>query len=384
MYPSITVSNDAAKRLAAGRLWFARSDVVGRKPNIPGIVNLVDRRGRSVGMAFLSPGSQYYLRVFSKSKQKTDKMFWRERIVSANDRRSSFLTTTDAYRVVHAEADGIPAVIIDRYNDIWAIQITASGAMTIAQDLIDIIVQEFAPAAIVEKNSSQSRSSEGVPKEDRIIFGDRSDTVIRELDQRFEVDVLAGQKTGAYLDYRAFRIKAREFVHGLCLDAFCYQGWFSCQIASKAANVISVDGSSSALAAAKRNAQINGHDNIEFVKADVLDYLKKCKREFDFIHLDPPSFSKGAGGRVQAMAGYSRLITSAARLTRRGGVMMVSSCSHAVTEGMLERAAVSALKKLGFDAEVLFSGIQDRDHPVRNGHPESLYLKAIALSLTNS
>ncbi|MFH0798637.1 MAG: class I SAM-dependent rRNA methyltransferase [Pseudomonadota bacterium] len=381
MYSSIVISNEAVKRCEGGELWFPCRDVVGRKPRIAGIVNLIDKRKRFVGMAFLSPGSRYYIRVFSRAPAKADKEFWRERIRRAYERRVPLAATTDAYRVVHAEADGIPSVVIDKYNDIWSLQTTSSGAETIKKDLIEIVVADYSPASVIEKNASQMRKAEGLPTGDRIAFGSRRSATIKEGDQSFEVDVLAGQKTGAYLDYRSFRLKAREFARGRCLDAFCYQGWFSCQIAGAANEVIAIDSSAAAVEAAKKNAAINRHGNIEFVKADVLEFFKGQGEPFDFIHLDPPAFAKGGAKTEAAVRGYRRIVEDALRLLAPHGTLMVSSCSHGITEGVLEKIVAGCLQKAGLACEVIYRGIQDRDHPPLKGHPESLYLKAVAVSV---
>lgn len=380
----IIISNDAVKRCVRGELIFSLRDVVGRRPKHAGIAELKDKRGKFVAIAFVSPGSRYYLRIISRKKEKADRAFWRERILAAYKRRSRLEALTDAYRVVHAEADGIPSVVIDKYNDIWSLQISSAGAETIKNDLAEIIADEFGPASIIEKNDLAIRKFEGLSLAEKTIYGDRSGTFVREGSQRFKVDVLRGQKTGAYLDYRAFRLKAREFAMGFCLDAFCYEGWFSCQIAKSASNVVAVDSSEEAISAAKENARQNGHDNIEFIKSDVFKYLDRCERKFDFIHLDPPPFAKGHGRIESAIAGYKKLLSGALGLINDGGILFVSSCSHAVTENVLEKTVLDCMKRAGFKPEIVFRGIQDVDHPLLKGFPRSLYLKAIAAKVALS
>lgn len=379
MISSLIITNDAARRLAAGELWFAARDVVGRRATLPGIATLLDRRRRFVARAFSSPGSRFLLRVITTSEEAIDREFWRRRIRRAFERRRGLAPTTDAFRVVHAEADGIPGVVIDKYNDVWAIQVSAAGAETVAGDLEEIIVQDFGPAAIVEKNGIAARREEGLPTAQRLAWGTKTSSFVQEGDQRFEVDVLAGQKTGAYLDYRAFRLMAREFARGRCLDAFSYQGWFSCQIAARADAVVAVEASADAMAMARENARSNGHPNIECIRADAFEYLQGCSETFSFIHLDPPPFAKGRAALGAAIAGYRRLLKEAWRLLDSRGVLMVSACSHAITERLLEEVVLGSMVKAGRSGEVVFRGIQDVDHPVLRGFPESLYLKAIAV-----
>lgn len=366
---SLVVSNPAAKRLGRDLFWLSERDVVGLRPRIAGIANLLNKRRHFVGMAFLSPDSRYYLRVFSTTKAQVNRDFWRGRIRKAHKKRAALSNSTNAYRVIHAEADGIPSVVIDKYNDIWVIEITSSGARTVKNDLIDIIVSDYNAASVIEKDDGEGK----------IVFGSKSETVIREGDQKFGVAALSGQKTGAYLDYRAFRAKAREFARGKCLDAFCYQGWFSCWIANFVDKIVAVDSSPRAIEAAKKNAALNNHSNIGFVRDDVFAYLSNCNESFDFIHLDPPSFAKGAGQLHVAVPGYKKLIISALRLLNSGGVFMISSCSHAITQRILEETLVACIEKTGRSCEIIYRGIQDKDHPVLRGHPESLYLKVVAV-----
>jgi 23S rRNA (cytosine1962-C5)-methyltransferase len=376
---SLIIENAAARRVAEGACWLSGRDVVGRKPRLAGIVRLLDKRRRFVGQAFCSPGSPYFLRVITTNDEPIDRAFWQRRVREAHERRRRLFEITDAYRVIHAESDGIPGVIVDRYNDILAFQVSSAAAEGIRQDLLEILREEFEPAALVEKDDIAARDAEGLARIARIVAGTQTRTVIREGACRFDVDVLAGQKTGAYLDYRAFRLAARAFAQGECLDAFCYQGWFSCQIAPRAKRVVAVDASQAALDVAQRNALLNACANIEWVRADAFEFLERCDRAFDFVHLDPPAMAREQRHRAQAVRGYAKLLQEALRILRPGGVLMVSACSHRITERILETAVRDALAKAGRSCEVLFRGIQDVDHPVRRGLAESLYLKAIAV-----
>lgn len=379
MLSSLILTNDAVRRCGAGERWFSERDVVGRSPRLPGIALLLDRRRRSIAQAFCSPGSRYFLRIITDSEEPIGREFWRRRVHEAYKRREPLMKITDAFRVVHAEADGIPGVVIDRYNDIWSLQITSAGAETIAPLLTEIIVRGFRPASLIEKNDLPARKDEGLPLADRVAWGEKAATIVREGDCRFAVDVLAGQKSGAYLDYRPFRLKAREFARGRCLDAFCYHGWTACQMAPHADAVIAVDASADAIAAATENAARNDRSNVTCIRADVFEYLKGCRESFAFIHLDPPAFAKGRLKLANALAGYQRLLKEAWRLLEPGGCLMVSACSHAITERILEEEVRKSMAKAGRRGEAVFRGIQDIDHPVLKGFPESLYLKAIAV-----
>lgn len=381
MFTTITISNGAAARIASGELWFSESDCIGRKPRMPAIVQLVDRRHKIHGMALLSPDSRYYLRIFSNRDEDVNKEFWRARILNAHKRRAKLFPITDAYRIVNGESDGIPTVVIERYNDIYSLQIQSSGAELIKQDICDIIREEFSPRAIVLKGGSGLKGDPSLQSKDGILFGDLSSAVIREGAQNFAVDLVTGQKSGAFLDYRAFRLKGRELARGRSLDGFCYQGWFACQIADRAERVIAIDSSKGAIAAAKRNGEINSKDNIDFVTADLFDWLRSSSERFDFIHLDPPSFAKGGASRDAAVRGYRKLIADALPLLNSGGIFFISSCAHAITERILEETTVDMISKTHRSCDVIYRGIQDCDHPVIKGHAPSLYLKAIALKV---
>lgn len=387
MFASVIISAKAAGQLSDGYPWVFERDVLSRRFETAGIVAVQDKRGRFLGQAFYSPKSKIALRFITKSKAPVDKNFWRKRVLEAFERRLKNINPPlkkggeggFAFRVVYAESDGIPSVIIDKYNDIFAVQITSAGAETIKNDIFSIIVEEFKPSAVIEKNNIEVRKIEGLPPAERVVFGNKTTTIITEGDQKFEVDVLHGQKTGAYLDYRAFRLKTREFAQGDCLDLFCYQGWFACQIANKAERIVAVDASQGAIAAARRNAELNGHKNIEFVCADVFDYLAACKERFDFIHLDPPPFAKGRGDLPSALKGYKKINAAAMKLLKPDGTLFTSSCSHRISERMFENVIIDAANIQGLKFSVIYRGIQDKDHPILKGFPESLYLKAIAV-----
>lgn len=386
---SIVLNNSAVKKLKQGCLWFSESDCIGRRPRIAGIERIFDKGGKFVAYAFLSPDSRYFLRVIACKDETIGREFWRERIVRANERRMRLFDLTDAYRVVYSESDGIPSVIIDRYNDLLAFQISSSGAETIKKELIELLIDIFHPASIIEKKVSLKIAKPDVSPawgqreslENSVVYGEKICTTIKERNQRFELDVLAGQKTGAYLDYRRIRFKARELAKGRSLDAFCYQGWFSCQIAGATAHVIAVDSSQQALDAAKKNAALNNHKNIEFVKADAFKYLAECRDHFDFIHIDPPAMAKEHAKLAQAIRGYKKLVTNALRILNDNGVLMISSCSHKISERMLEEAVTESLVAVGKKGEIIWRGVQDMDHPIMRNMPESLYLKAVAVQL---
>jgi len=431
MFASVIISAGAAKRLKGGYPWVFSRDILSRRFQTAGVVGVLDKKGEFLGQAFYSPASKIVLRLITKSKVKIDKNFWVERVRAALKRRLNNFpipplpaTTTlagrenggmidvppfakggeggfgSAFRVAYAESDGMPSIIIDKYSDIVSFQITSAGAETVREDIVAAIAEVLRPAAIIEKNNIQVRKLEGLQLIERVVFGDKTVTIVTEGDQRFEVDVLHGQKTGAYLDYRGFRLNP-PFVKGgtggiLALDLFCYQGWMACHLAKNFAKVVAVDASQEAINIAERNAMLNGHKNIDFICADAFEYLRgqatfypssivEKKKVvcplFDLIHLDPPPFAKGHKNLPVAIKAYKKMIIVALKLLKPKGIFFVSSCSHHISEGALEKIVQEAAKVSGSKFQVIYRGIQDKDHPVLKGFPESLYLKAIAIQI---
>ena len=355
--------------------WISSLDVVGRKSNVPCIVDLFDKKRQFVAMAFCSPNSKIYLRIFSRKKTDLNGLFWKKKIEEALQRREGIEEVTNAYRIVYAESDFLPSMIIDKYNDIISFQITSAGGELVKEDIMKVILEIFSPVSIIEKNKGGFRKEEGLPLIEKVVFGEKEITRIREGDKEFEVNIVTGQKTGGYLDYRRFRLKMKEWARGKCLDAFCYQGWVACHLADVAKKVVAIDISEGAMDSAKNNARINNIHNVEFVVADVFEYLAACQEKFDFIHLDPPSFVKDRQSLAGARVGYKKLFKLACKLLNSNGIIFLSSCSHQISERMLEEVTKGG--------EVMYRGIQDRDHPLLKGFSQSLYLKGIAVKPRN-
>jgi 23S rRNA (cytosine1962-C5)-methyltransferase len=316
--------------------------------------------------------------VITTADIQIDATFLKSAIIKASKKRTELMKITDAYRVVNSEGDSLPSIVIDRYNDIFAFQLTSAGAETLKTDLISIVREEFSPKTIIEKNAVSSRKRENLPETEKIVFGKDTSTIVREGDLRFEVNVLYGQKTGAYLDYRPFRFEAEKLAHGRCLDLFAYQGWLSCHIAKNAKMVTAIDSSQEALAAARKNAVLNSISNIEFSRADAFDYLKTCCGLFDFIHIDPPAVAKNRSDVGPAIGALKKITLSGIKRLNPGGTLLISSCSHKITERILEGVVIDTGRAAKRTGRVVFRGIQDLDHKPRKGLAQSLYLKGIA------
>lgn len=378
MPTSVIINAKAASKVVGGYPWVFEGDVVSRKLGVAGIVGVHNKRGEFLGQAFYSPASKISLRMITRSRTPIDASFWRDSLRRALERRKKLFDITNAYRVVHSESDGFPSITIDRYADIVSFQITSAGAETVKDDIVDAIKDVLEPRTIIEKNGIDIRKREGLALMEKAVFGENIRAKITEGELVFEADILEGQKTGAYLDYRDIRMKAAELAKGNALDMFCYQGWLACRIAKKCKKVVAVDASKSAIDVATQNAENNSIDNVEFICADAFEWLASCKKKFEFIHLDPPPFAKGHDKIAVAMKGYEKLTGLAVGLLKKGGILLVSSCSHHISERVLENAVVGAFQKAGKKFEIVHRGIQSKDHPVLKGFPESLYLKAVA------
>jgi len=386
MFASVIINSKGVKSLKDGHPWVMQRDLDSRRFSQAGIVGVLDRRRNFLGQAFYSPTSKIALRFITTSKGDIDLRFFVKIIESALRRRKKLFESTNAVRVLFAESDHLPSVVVDLFNDVAAVQITSAGAEALKSEIFQAVQIVLKPRAIVEKNATTSRQVEGLPRLERIISGDSAVTRITEGDLSFEVDVLHGQKTGAYLVYRPFRFKAASFAKGRCLDIFCYQGWLACHLANaKAKEVTAVDASRAALNTAEKNASLNGLENIKFVESDAFEFLNKLAaggdKKYDFIHIDPPPFAKTFKARASAMHGYEKLLAMSLPLVKKGGVLMISACSHHVSEGMLERTTLDVAQGLAKKVEVVYRGVQDADHPILKNFPESLYLKAIAVKV---
>lgn len=389
--PQITVEPRAASRLRSGHVWVYRSDLAG-KPDLPpgSVVHVLDPRGKPLGTAFYSSASQIALRLISAKRLDSAEAvasLLRERIAAAVDYRRRVVSDSDAYRVVFSEADGLPGLIADRYNDVLTIQVLtqAMDQPQIRQIMLPSLVEHLAPAAVVERMEPRIRELENMPAaESRAIQGEKTATVCTMNGVRFHYDPLAGQKTGAFLDQRENYAAATRYAHGQALDVFCYQGGFALHLARVCPEVTAVDSSRPALEVAEQNEQLNRDSNatreIEWIEANAFDLLKdyaSAGRQYDTIVLDPPAFAKSRRNLDTALRGYKELNLRALKMLRAGGVLVTCSCSYHVAEAdfleMLASAAMDARRTL----RVLEKRGQARDHPVVLTIPETSYLKCV-------
>src|SRR5580700_4408745 len=396
--PTVKVSPRGASRLKAGHVWVYRSDILSASDVPPGSLTAVtDQRGKPLGTALYSSSSQIAIRMIADEPVKDFPALLRERVVAALAYREKIVRDTDAYRVIFSEADFLPGLIVDRYNDILSIQILtqAMDADPVRQVLISELTERLHPASIVERVDPRVRELETLPpRESALLQGDKHSTIITMNGVQFHHDALAGQKTGAFLDQRENYAAAASYAHGDALDVFCYQGGFALHIVPRCARVTAVDSSRPALEVADQNAALNRRDltqgdknypEIEWIEANAFDLLKDyaaSNRRYDTIVLDPPAFAKTKGNLDAALRGYKELNLRALKMLRPGGVLVTCSCSyHVSSSDFLEMLASAALDTSRCLRLIEVRG-QAKDHPTLPSVPETAYLKCVIAYVT--
>jgi len=381
---TVTVTKRGADRIRGGHLWIYRSDVADANDAAGGaIVTVRDQNRNFVGQAFYSDSSQIALRFLSQTEEPIDREWWRKRIREAAARRGlgSELPGTNAYRLVYSEGDLLPSIIIDRYDDVLVLQTLSQGSEAIKPLLVELLTEEFAPRTIVERNDVRVRQHEGLELNAGTLYGEApAEFEILQAGVRFLVAPLSGQKTGSFLDQRENRLAARAVAHGRALDCFTFAGAFALNLAGVCESVLGLDISAEAVAAARRNAELNNATNVEFREANVFDALRELEtagERFDTIVLDPPAFAKNRASVKAAARGYKEINLRALKLLNPGGVLVSCTCSYHMSEemflGLIAEAANDAHRRL----QLIEKRTQASDHPILMGVPETYYLKCV-------
>src|SRR5215207_3245944 len=384
----VKVNKRGADRIRHGHLWIYRSDVVDARAVGGSLVRVTDERGNLTGQALFSDASQIALRFLTQSNEDIDREWWRRRIVEAANRRN-IPPETNAYRLIYSEGDLLPSLIVDRYDDVLVLQTLSQGTDAVKPLLTEILIEEFKPRAVIERNDARVRELEGLPLIAATIYGEApAELEILQHGLRFYVEPLGGQKTGSFLDQRENRLAARaaaQTTNGAsALDCFTFNGAFALHLASVCENVIGIDISGDAVAAARRNAEINAFRNVQFREANVFDALREMEaagERFDAIVLDPPAFAKNRASLKSAIRGYKEINLRALKLLNAGGVLITCTCSYHVSEELfveiLAQAAIDAHRRV----QVIEKRMQATDHPVLVGVPETYYLKCLIARL---
>jgi 23S rRNA (cytosine1962-C5)-methyltransferase len=379
--PAVTVTRRGADRLAAGHLWIYRSDVERSATGIePGDVVVVqDARGRFLGKAFWSARSQIALRVVTREDEAIDEELLGARLASAIALRERAFGDEPFARLVHGEADLLPGLVVDRYGDVAVVQTLIPATERRKALLVDLLCRALPLRAVVERNDVRVRELEGLPRTKGVLRGDAPGVVdLVEGGVRMRLDVLDGQKTGAFLDQRENHLRAGEYARGTCLDCFSYAGGFALQLARRAERVVAVEMQAPAAALLRENVALNRAANVEVVEANAFDHLRdlaEAEPAFDLVVLDPPAFAKNKEALPGARRGYKEINLRALQILRPGGVLVTASCSYHLSEEALESILLDAANDAGRRVQVLERRGAGRDHPVLLGVPETRYLK---------
>ncbi len=380
----VRVNKRGADRVRHGHLWIYRSDIVAVDAEGGSVVSVKDEGGNFIGQALYSDLSQIALRFLTQSPEEIDREWWRRRIREAADRRQ-VPPETNAYRLVYSEGDLLPSLIVDRYHDVLVLQTLSQGTDALKPLLAEVLIDEFKPRVIVERNDVRVRELEGLPLVAGALHGNApGELEILQHGLRFYVEPLGGQKTGSFLDQRENRLAARAAAQTTrqqrALDCFTFNGAFALHLASVCENVIGIDISSEAVDASQRNAKLNGLQNVEFREANVFDVLRELEssgERFDVIVLDPPAFAKNRASLKSALRGYKEINLRALKLLNPGGALITCTCSYHVSEDLfleiVADAAIDAHRRL----QIVEKRMQCSDHPVLVGMPETYYLKCV-------
>ena len=383
------VSRRGLARLQAGHVWVYRSDLVSSDATPPGsLVDVVDERGRSQGTALYSSTSQIAIRMIAPGQVADFPALMRQRLQEALAYRERVVRNSNAYRLVFSEADFLPGLIADRYNDIISVQLLtqAMDAAPVRNTIVTFLEEGLHPSAIVERVDARVRELEQLPpRESGFLAGEKSETVITMNGVRFRYRALAGQKTGAFLDQRENYAAAAAYAHGEALDVFCYQGSFALHMAERCSQIVGVDSSRPALEMAEENAKLN-HREIEWLEGNAFDVLKdyaSSGRQYDTIVLDPPPFAKTRRTLETAVRGYKELNLRALKMLRPGGVLVTCSCSYHVSEAEFTATVAAAAQDARRMLRLVERRSQSKDHPILPNVPETGYLKCLIFHVSS-
>lgn len=375
------------KRILGGHSWVYANEVqkIEGKDKNGSLAEVRAFDGRFVGKGYVNHLSKILVRIFIRTSEEDGKELYLKRIAAADLARKKLISDS-CYRMVFAEADDLPALVVDRYGDYLVLECLSLGVDMRKNMIAECLNELFSPKGIYMRGDAAVRQKEGLPLKNETLSGEVPDKIyIEENGIKMAVDVKRGQKTGYFLDQKENRFACRRYAKGgEVLDCFCNSGGFSLNAAASAARVTAVDISPFALGNVRENAALNGFENIDTLCADAFEALrdfKKQGRSFDFVILDPPAFCKSAAEVKDAARGYRDVNLNAMKLVKPGGYLLTCSCSHYMTLPLFERAVAEAARASGRRVKCLEVKVQAPDHPALLTAEETSYLKALYLQI---
>jgi len=374
------------RRLRAGHLWVYSNEIdTERSPlkTLPAgaLCRLVDSRGKPLGTAYVNPHALLCARVLTGQADAVIDADWlARRLRTAAATRQRIYGDQPWYRLVHGEGDGLPGLVIDRYGDIYVVQIGTAGMENLKGPLLDALQAEFKPRGIVLRNDSSAREAEDLPQYVEDIGAVPQTVLIEEGGVRFEVAMHGGQKTGWFYDQHDNRDRLARYARDArVLDVFSYAGGWALRAHGFGAKAVAcVDSSATALDAAAHNATLNGA-SLETIKGQALEVLRQLGvegRRFDLVVVDPPALIKRKKDHAEGLSLYGRLNRAAFELLAPGGILVSCSCSYHLDAAELQRVLLRESRAAGRRLQILEQGGQGPDHPVHPAIPETRYLKA--------
>lgn len=373
------------KRIKAGHLWVYQGEIgiIGIGVKSGEVVEVLDNRGRFLGIGYYNQASQIAVRLLTTYRENINEDFFRRRLEQALAFRKRVLSKdATCYRVVFGEADLLPGLIVDRFQEYLVVQFLTMGMEVNRELILKLLVELCKPRGIIERSDLSVRHLEELPERSGCVYGDCPGTVvIRDNGLRFRVNLLEGQKTGYFLDQSANRAVLKEYAAGRrTLDCFCHLGSFAIHAAAYGAKeVLGIDISEDAIELAEENAGLNGlGERCEFKVANAFDFLRDQagkKELYDLIILDPPAFTKSKQTLDSAVRGYKEINLRAMKLLPPGGILVTCSCSHHLTPDLFWEVINAAAADNKRRLRLLERRTQNLDHPVLVGVPETEYLK---------
>lgn len=393
IYPEITLKKGREEAVLRGHPWIFSGAIAAIKgnPAAGDIVLARDSSGNNMALGFFNPSTDIAFRVLTrKCEENISQYFWQSRLHEAYKLRQKIIgEQTNAYRLINAEGDGFPGLIVDVYNKTLVFSIATAGMEKQKSHILNALISQLKPTRIYELSDSKSRQLEGLEKSSGVVFGENGSGAVEIMENglRFEVDVVSGQKTGFFLDQRINREKIGALSNdAIVLNCFAYTAAFSVYCAEGGAKrVVSLDISQPACIAARKNLHLNWFsvENYPVIETDVFTYLRDNQENFNLIILDPPAFAKTKKDVARASRGYKEINLQAFKHLTKGGILATFSCSNFINEDLFYKIVLGAARDAGAELQLLSRLEAGPDHPTLFGHPEGRYLKGLLLVKRN-